>query len=908
MIHLGLANGLVITAAGWLPAALALTTLAVFAATVLIWGSRRRSFAAGRIASTATARLWSAALLRTGALAAVLAALAGAQRVETVHEDRLAVAALLDGSASMGPDERVWVDQQLEEIAAALHADDSLAVIRFGAEAVLALPPGAPERAAESAASIDPQATNIMAALDGASALAGAMPLVTILLTDGNQTRGDATAAAQAGARRGLRIFPLAPRREHETLGLESVRAPAAIRHGEDAHFAVALGNGSSETRDAVLIAREWDRELGRIPVRVPPGRSVVDVSLPVEAPGHYRIDFALEALDGRTLGQSSQAALSVLGRPRVLVIGARPTLARALEGAGFEVEASPRLEVTTAGALDRFHAVVIGEATPADLPEAGQRALADFVVERGGGLVLAGARGLVTDKKLENSPLAAILPVGVREEKPKPRQRAPFALVLIIDRSSSMIYGVTLDQREPSRMSYARDAALSVLAQLEDRDLVGLIAFDTKTTMLAPVAPLGPRRGELMDLIARIAPSGGTDFKEALEIALAQLRPSDNPVQHIILLTDGASIRPAAEHEEVIEELRRTGISVTSIRIGDDKDTFALIQDISSRTGGAFHHVKDAVSLPNLMVEDARRHAGREEDAAEPPFRPRFESSSAALAGFEDQRLPILRAWADVPARSGAEVWIEREGTDSRQPILAAWQNGLGRVAVFTANAGEEWQAWRHARRFWAQLVRWAARPRSDDEVVLRVEEVEGQPVLEIRTFDAAAHREPLRVNVHRRDGRELQLTAMAVAEGRFEVTLPPLAEIEPRVVVSRAGPSAASPGEPPPSPAGAPTAPSPAPESGRADVAWSREEWLPRAGGARLASTEDPEAPPDRRLLERLAQVSGGQLDAPLSTILARAPADRQRTEPLLAWLVLVALLCAGADIALRQFRRGR
>ncbi len=146
-----------------------------------------------------------------------------------------------------------------------------------------------------------------------------------------------------------------------------------------------------------------------------------------------------------------------------------------------------------------------------------------------------------------------------------------------------------------------------------------------------------------------------------------------------------------------------------------------------------------------------------------------------------------------------------------------------------------------------------------------------------------------------------------MAVAEGRFEITLPPLAEIEPRVLVSRAGPGTPGANEPSPSPGGATTAPSPAPGTAPGDAGWSREEWLPRAGSARRTSTEDPAAPPDRRLLERIAQVSGGQLDAPLATILARAPAERRRSEPLLGWLVLAALVCASADVALRQFRRG-
>ncbi len=942
-MRITLPDGLQFEAASWLSWALAVGLLVVLAVAVVAWLARRRAWNDGGIASADLWTLGLSALLRSLAVAAVLAALADARLVETVHEDRLAVVALLDDSASIRADETAWMESRLEQIVSELHGDDSLAVLRFGADAAVALPLGPPDRTPGRETTTDRQATNIMAAIDAVSAIGANSPPVVVLLSDGNQTRGDAVAAAKVAARRGLRIFPFAPSREHAALRLERVRAPGAIRHGEDAHFPVALANSSTTPIGAVLVAREFDRELGRIPVEVPPGRSVIDVSLPVEAPGHYRIDFSLESTDGRRLGPAEPARLSVLGRPRVLVVGTRQSLARALEAAGFEVKATPRLEVETADQLEAFHAVVIAEATAADLPVSAQQALADFVLERGGGLLLASARGLVTDKKLEDSPLAGILPVGIREEKPEPRQRAPFALVLVIDRSSSMTYGITLEQKEPARIAYARKAALTVVDQLEDRDLVGVIAFDTVTTELAPLAPLGPSRAQVEDVISRLVPSGGTDFKEALEIAAGRLNAVDNPIKHILLLSDGASIRPVAEHEEVIEALRRGGVTVTSIRIGDDKDSFALVQDIAERTNGVFHHVKDADSLPDLMAEDARRHAGREEEEAEPPFRPKLARTSGALAGFEAEPLPILRAFADVPLREGAEVWMEREGSESRQPILAAWQNGLGRVAVFTANAGEDWQGWRHAQRFWAQLVRWVARPRSDDEVVLRLEQSEGQPRLEIRTFDHAPGGETLRVAVQRLDGTEIVLTALPVAPDRYEAALPPLDEIEPRVRIARrrsgaTGPAAtqgsttpgsaaregqipaATPGSAkkgsPPNEGQVPVAARPAarpdgatgPSDAEAgtEIAWSREDWLPRAAGLPAVTSEDPAAPPDRLLLERIAESTGGALDAPLSTVLARAPAERERSDPMLPWLTWLALVATAADIVLRQTRR--
>src|SRR5262249_12724408 len=155
-----------------------------------------------------------------------------------------------------------------------------------------------------------------------------------------------------------------------------------------------------------------------------------------------------------------------------------------------------------------------------------------------------------------------------------------------------SMSYGLNLAYQNPSRIAYAREAALALLSQLEDRDLVGAAAFDTQTSILSPLAPLSQNRGQLTHVIPRLVPSGRADFHEAVEMAARQLIASGHHVKHIILLTDGASIRPASEHEALINALAQSGVSVTSIRIGDDPESFELVKNIAERTGGQFYHV----------------------------------------------------------------------------------------------------------------------------------------------------------------------------------------------------------------------------------------------------------------------------------------------------------------------------
>ena len=824
-------------------------------------------------------RLWSATLLRTVAYLCAVAAVCGATLVEIEREDRLTVVALQDASQSINDKESAWMRDWLDELVGTMRRDDEFALLAFGREAALAGGPGAPALPEEHASDVDASATNLMAAIDSGASLASAHGGALVLLTDGNQNAGDAAVAAESARRRGVRVYPVVPPRRQAPLSIEHVTAPDVVRQGGDVRLSVAIANRGTEPLEATLVARQGEQELGRVPLRVAPGRSVVDAEVRAGQPGHSAVTVALAAPREVASPRARRGTtLSVLAPPRVLLISADAALAPLLRDAGFEVERRGQLGAVGVAELGRYHAVVLGTVSRDDVAPAALDALEEYVRDLGGGLLVAAGRGIVSDARLRGSALERLLPVRVREQKPKEKVRQPMALFLVIDRSSSMSYGVRLDQPNPSRISYAREAALALIAQLEDRDEVGAVAFDTETSLLSPLTPLKESRGRVTDLISRLQPSGGTDFKEALEIAARQLIASGVATKHVILLSDGASIRPVAEHDQLVEALARSGITVTTIRIGDDRDSFALVKQIAEITGGSFHHVTDAVSLPSLMIEDARKRSGREkdEDDDEPKdaaFRPRVASQGEALGGLRERDLPVLREVANVPLKPGATAWLT--GGDG-SPILAGWQNGLGRVAVFTANPGTEWQSWGQVRRFWSQLVRWLARPQSADEVRLAVRKDGATPILSIDTYDGAPDGS-LTLKITGRDGTVRELAPAALGARHHEVTLPPLDTIEPRVTIEKRRGS---------------------------ELVFAREEWLPGATGGDEAGIEDAEAEPNRALLTQIAEITGGAVDAPLTEILKRAPAERQTTFPLVHGLAIAAFALALADIGIRLF----
>lgn len=824
-------------------------------------------------------------VLRTLAFLSAVGAASGASILDIQREDRLSVAALLDRSASMSAADRAWSDARLAELVAAMRPDDRLSILEFGGDARLVSGPGAPEVPAGRGArgdDIDGGATNLMAALDAGASLADPGG-VLVLWSDANQTVGDVRAAAESARRRNLKVFTALPPREQATLAIESLSAPDAVREGRDVRLAVAVANHGREPREATLVARQGDRELGRVPLRLAPGRTVVDADVKAGAAGHYTISVALEAADGSASPRARRfAGLSVLEPPRVLLVSHDAAFEPLLREAGFQVTRAESLDGIDADRLSRHHAVVLGDAGREDLPAAAQEVLDAWVREAGGGLLVAAGRGLVADPALRGSTLERLLPVRFREQQQPKKEREPIALFLVLDRSSSMTYGIVSSRDKPSRMDYARQAALALITQLSDEDRLGVVAFDTQTSVLAPLRPLAEGRAEAADAIARLQPSGGTDFKEALEIAARQLVGGGQRTRHVILITDGASIRPAGEHAGLIDALVASGITVTSIRVGDEQESVELVREIAERTGGNFHRVTAGESLPSLLIDDTRKRAGRDEGerrteeeqgAREASFRPRAKAAEA-LGGLEREEMPVLHGMAAVPLKPEAEAWLVTERGGGNTPVLAGWQNGLGRVAVFTADPSPEWQSWQHARRFWAQLVRWVARPQASDEVRLALRREGGRPVLSIDTYESGDAGE-LTVRVTGRDGSVRDLAPAALGPRHHEVGLPSLEAIEPRVVVTLR-------------------------RDGR--TLFSHDEWLPPAAGEEEARLEDPEAEPDRPLAAQVAEITGGAVDAPLGTMLARAPAERRTARPLGGALAALALALAAADVAIR------
>ena len=718
----------------------------MFERPLLLWLLLAAPLAAapGWYAIAAGRRLFGALsiLFRLALFAALVLMLAGIRIPQRTAANRMAVVVALDHSRSIAPSQRAWMNRTLDTIRRSMSPRDRLAVVDFGRDARLAAPLGDPRLTIPDNVAVDASATDIAGAITTAE---GVFPEADekrlLLLTDGNETEGQAADELPAMTEEGIRIFTAAPPPPSvPRVAVTDFSAPGVVRAQTSFALGLDIESEASKPVEAEINLSVGNRAVGMQKVVLSPG--VNRFKLPYEAdhPGAYLMKAAIKVqrpLDA--INPSAETAVSVIAPPHVLVVGLNPpqSLIAALRMRNYDVQMTgPHgLPVRPQDYL-AYQAVVIANVPAETLDEGAQQALNRYVADLGGGLVVTG--DTLRDWKYHGSTLEKTLPVTF-EPQPPPPSREPIAVYLLIDRSNSMSYNSRYPAvRDGERIRYAKEAAIALLNQLDDTDYGGVIAFDSEPYVLGHLRPLGEDRDELESRVQRLEPGGGTDFKEALEIAEREILASGLSVREVILLTDGDTNRQYHDHDQLMADYARHGIPVSTIRIGPDLENLRLLQDFAHATGGVFYRVEDITKLPQLLV-----HLTHEAENFKMRERAKIAAGdrSSILNGIGLREIPPIDFFAVTHPKDGAEVPLMVQKGPRSTPLLAVWQYELGRAAVFSADPDSmgslPWIRWDHYSQFWSQLISWVAREGDSGPFSMSVRGSGGALEIEARKAD---------------------------------------------------------------------------------------------------------------------------------------------------------------------------
>jgi Mg-chelatase subunit ChlD len=687
--------------------------------------------------------------------------------------DRQATIFVADVSASAQSAQPAMADF-IRQAARAKRPDDVYAVVSTARSAAL-------EQPLSSVASDDlglaaPQAETADATDLAAGLRLGADLVPTgyrprlVLLSDGQETSGDAVAQARLLRARGIQVdvVPFAPLSSPEVL-IESVSTPTTVSEAE--RFSIGVRLDSNVNTDAVVHVFVNDRDIADQAVTLAPGAT--DLAFSAQAPetGVLSVRASVDATqDSLPQNNTAFAVTEVQGPPRVLIAEQRPgeadAIAAALSSSGMRLDRKAATDVPDqVEALGSYAAVVLADVSATTLTDAQQVALRAYVRDLGRGLLALGGDTSFGQGDYIGTPLDDLLPV--RSSVRSHRDQGRVGLLLVMDTSGSMSDDVY--HEGTTKLDMAKQAAILSAQQLSARDQLGIINFDSKQHWVLPLTGvLGMSPTAVQDRLAPLVADGGTDIFPALSAAFDAIKDSDARYKHVILLTDGMSCC-GGDYAGLQDRMRAANVTLSTIAIGGDADT-DLLSQLARQGDGRYYFAEHARDIPRLMT--------RETDLAtrgplvEGNVVPRQVAPDATLSGLGS--VPPLGGYLVTSPKDLAEVLLVSDAAD---PILARWQYGLGRAVAWTSDLrgrwSQDWLQWSGMPALFNSLVNWTIAP------------VQGPLRLSVRSDAATGHISvseatpatapgAVRAHVIAPDGSSQDLDVPPIAPGDYATTFP--------------------------------------------------------------------------------------------------------------------------------------
>ncbi len=714
-------------------------------------------------------------LVRSALIASVVLALAGMQAVQ--YTNKLAVVFLIDASDSVGPAGVESATQFVRDALRVMRPDghDSAGVIVFGADAQV-------ERAMSDMRDLAPIGTQVRSAgtnIEGAIRLGMSLfpadaARRLVLLSDGKQTVGDAESAARLVQATNGRLDTVAlPSVQGADAAIERVDAPQRASVGQVIPLQIMVR--SNQPMRAQLTVFAGPDIVAQQDVNLVSGQNEFSVRANATRAGFssFKVQIAPEE-DVRPQNNTLASSVIVGGPPRVLLVAVPPAtsstgvdetaqIKKALDATGIVYdEVSPRAMPSEIQSLASYQSVVLVNVPARELSLRTMYSLQSYVRDIGGGLVAIGGPNSFGVGGYFKTPLEETLPVDMQVKDPK---RFPsVSIVVVMDKSGSM----SAQENGVLKMRLAAEAAARVAELANDDDEVTIIGFDTEMVDLIGPFP-GRDRQKYLNQILSIAPGGGGIYAyESLKEAEKIVRSSTRMSKFIILLADGNDTERQEGVRELVRKMRaEDNTTLTVVSIGDGSDV-PFLRNIASIGKGRFHLTDKAANLPTIFTEETA--LAQRSYIVEQSFFPKQGNSSPILSGITE--VPALEGYIASTAKPAAQVVLRANESD---PLLAAWQYGLGRAVAFTSDAtgrwGKNWVAWEDFPRFWAQAIRWTILERGQSTIQAGVQQRGDQTVIVADVPEGRISDDlKLTATVIDSDGRARQIALQQTAPGRYE------------------------------------------------------------------------------------------------------------------------------------------
>ena len=175
--------------------------------------------------------------------------------------------------------------------------------------------------------------------------------------------------------------------------------------------------------------------------------------------------------------------------------------------------------------------------------------------------------------------------------------------IMLVLDISGSMEdegqYGTKLDD--------AKKSANDFLRTVEPEFFVGLVTFETKVNL---EAPLGLNRTYLKNKIDQMTSGDMTAMGDAMALAVDHLTSEgrDGADKYMVLMTDGRQTSGSLEPSDVLGLAVSEDVLIYTVAFGSNVEDIEVdvLEDIAARTGGQYFYAPSGEELGDHFVRIA--------------------------------------------------------------------------------------------------------------------------------------------------------------------------------------------------------------------------------------------------------------------------------------------------------------